>query len=289
MPTADGQALLRNNRPLLAYIAGKPARFTSKDHNFQPGETVEKQLIVINNSRETVTCECDWSLELGPGAPGSADRKSVSVATGQQERIPLRFAIAPGGWAGDLLFESARTFSSGEIQEDSFAVHVLPGTPAPRVAGKIALFDPAGETGELLSSLGVDCQRIDAGTDLDGYDILVVGKRALNSGGAAPSFERVPGGLKVIVFEQTADALEKRLGFRVQEYGLRQVFPRVVDHPVLSGIGTENLRDWRGAATVLSPSCVMSCVPVTARRSFGVASGCRTSGGAATTETSHRY
>ena len=40
----------------LAYIAGKPAAFTSKDHNFYPGETVEKQIIVINNSRETVTC-----------------------------------------------------------------------------------------------------------------------------------------------------------------------------------------------------------------------------------------
>ena len=50
--TADGQALLRNNRPLLAYIAGKPAQFTSKDHNSRPGETVAKQLIVLNNSRE---------------------------------------------------------------------------------------------------------------------------------------------------------------------------------------------------------------------------------------------
>ena len=43
IPTADGQAILRNNQPLLAYIAGKPAAFTSKDHNFYPGETVEKQ------------------------------------------------------------------------------------------------------------------------------------------------------------------------------------------------------------------------------------------------------
>ena len=32
-------------------------------------------------------------------------------------------------------------------------------------------------------------------------------------------------GLKVVVFEQTADVLEKRLGFRVAEYGLRCVFP----------------------------------------------------------------
>ena len=30
---------LRNNRPLLAYIGGKPRSFTSKDHNFRPGET----------------------------------------------------------------------------------------------------------------------------------------------------------------------------------------------------------------------------------------------------------
>ena len=49
-PTADGQAILRNNKPLLAYIGGRP-EFTSKDHNFFPGETVEKQIVVINNSR----------------------------------------------------------------------------------------------------------------------------------------------------------------------------------------------------------------------------------------------
>ena len=36
-PRPAAQALLRNNLPLLAYIGGKPARFTSKDHNFLPG------------------------------------------------------------------------------------------------------------------------------------------------------------------------------------------------------------------------------------------------------------
>ncbi len=51
--TEAAQALIRNNQPLLAYIAGKPARFTSKDHIFRPGDIVEKQIVVINNSRET--------------------------------------------------------------------------------------------------------------------------------------------------------------------------------------------------------------------------------------------
>ena len=47
--------------------------------------------------------------------------------------------------------------------------------------------------------------------------------------------------------------LEKRLGFRVAEYGLRQVFPRVPDHPLLRGLDVESLRDWRGEATILPP------------------------------------
>ena len=38
------------------------------------------------------------------------------------------------------------------------------------------------------------------------------------------------------LFEQTAEVLEKRLGFRVVVRGLRRVFPRVPDHPVLAGI-----------------------------------------------------
>jgi beta-galactosidase len=258
--TADGLALIRNNRPLLAYVAGKPARFTSKDHVFQPGETIEKQFVVLNNSRQTVTCECDWSLEQSNAAAAAAPighsttgRKKVTVLTGQQDRIPLKFEL-PRSLAGGTFQLTARAaFSTGETQEDSFAITVLPVRESPRVDAQIALFDPEGATGTLLSRLGIGCQPVDSGADLAGYDILIVGKSALKLDRAAPSIDRVRRGLKVIVFEQRAQVLEKRLGFRVQEYGLRQVFPRVADHPILSGIAVEHLRDWRGDATILSP------------------------------------
>ncbi|HZJ16722.1 MAG TPA: glycoside hydrolase family 2 TIM barrel-domain containing protein, partial [Chthoniobacteraceae bacterium] len=95
--TPAAQALLRNNGPLLAYLAGKAAAFTSKDHTFFPGETVEKQIIVINNSRETVTCDNGWSLALPQAVTGN---RQITVATGQQGRIELRFdlpaTLAPG-------------------------------------------------------------------------------------------------------------------------------------------------------------------------------------------------
>jgi hypothetical protein len=248
--TPAAQSLLRNNRPLLSYIAGKPAAFTSKDHTFFPGETVEKQIIVINNSRETVECENEWSLALPQAASG---RKKVTVPTGQQERIPLRFDLPPKLAPGSYELTATSKFSNGETQRDTFSIDVLPHPAASSLTAKAALFDPKGETTELLSKLGIRSQSVDAGADLSGYDVLIVGKSALTPDGAAPDINRVRDGLKVVIFEQTSDVLEKRFGFRVEEYGLRQVFPRVPDHPLLAGISAEQLRDWRGDATILSP------------------------------------
>src|SRR5262249_28053640 len=142
---------------------------------------------------------------------------------------------------------------NGETQKDSFTINVLPRPPAPTRGAKIALLDPKGETAKVLTGLNVRFRRVDAATDLSGYDVLIVGKEALTSGGRGPDVGRVRDGLKVVVFEQTAKVLEERFGFRVAEYGLRQVFRRVPDHPLLAGLGADHLRDWRGEATLLPP------------------------------------
>ena len=244
------KAMYRNNMPLLAYVAGKPERFTTKDHNFLPGETCRKQLIIINNSRETVECDCSWSLGL-PQPQG--DTRNLTIETGQQERIPLEFALPADLKPGTYDLTATVKFSSGETQSDVFQIHVLAPTGAVEPRTRIALFDPKGETAKLLKDMGVECAPVGADANLKDYEMLIVGKAALTLDGPAPDIGRVRDGLKVIMFEQTADVLEKRFGFRVQEYGLRRVFERVPDHPLLAGLGTENLRDWRGQATIMPP------------------------------------
>ena len=249
--TPAAEALLRNNRPLLGWIAGKPAAFTSKDHVFNAGESVEKQIVVINNSREPVTCDCEWTLSLPQPATGA---KRVAVATGQQERIPLRFELPQALKAGRYELRASFKFSSGVTQADVFFIDVL--EPAAQssfaaLSATTALFDPKGETRALLERAGIRIPVADDAIALAGRDLLIVGKGALTLAGPALDLRRVRDGLKVLVFEQTSEALERRLGFRVQEYGLRQVFARIPDHPALAGLDAEHLRDWRGEATIL--------------------------------------
>jgi beta-galactosidase len=248
--TEASRALMRNNQPLLAYVGGKAEVFTSKDHNFLPGETVEKQLIVINNSRETVTCDCAWLLGL-PDAVGGT--KTFALPTGEQERLPLTFALPENLAPGQYAITATVKFSNGETQEDTFSINVLPRPRTLPAGGRVALFDAKGETARLLDALGVQYEAVDANADLSAYDTLIVGKGALTPDGAAPDVARVRDGLKVIVFEQTVDVLEKRFGFRQAEYGLRQIFKRVPDHPILDGLTEDELRDWRGEATILPP------------------------------------
>ncbi|HLK61201.1 MAG TPA: hypothetical protein VKU00_31860, partial [Chthonomonadaceae bacterium] len=252
-PTVIAQALIRNNGSLLAYIGGKPDRFTSKDHNFQPGETVEKQLILINNSRRSVECECSWTSNLPQSASGS---QKVSLSTGEQARIPLRFSLDPllvqvGSRPGRYELTATVRFSTGETQSDTFPIHILPSFLQRHTIANIALFDPNGETARLLDGMGVHYHSVEANADLAPYDVLIVGKGALTLAGPGPDIRRVREGLKVVMMEQTAEVLEQRFGFRVAEYGLRQVFRRSADHPVLAGLDTEHLRDWRGEATLL--------------------------------------
>ena len=250
VPTKAGEALMRNNRPLLAYIAGKPPHFTTKEHNFLAGQTVEKQIIVINDSRTAAACDCSWSLDLPQAVSGS---KALSIAPGQQERIPLSFALPADLKPGVYQIALSARFGTGETQDDTFTVHVLDPARPIKATAKTALFDPKGETAKLITQMGIRFEPVDAHADLAGYDLLIVGKAALSVDGPAPDISRVRQGLKVILFEQTANVLEKRLGFRVEEYGLRQVFARVPDHPLLAGLADENLRDWSGAATILPP------------------------------------
>ncbi len=251
VPTVAAKALIANNGPVLAYLAGKPAAFTSKDHIFRPGETIEKQLVIINNSRSRLSGACEWSFKGPGGAAGTAD---FSIITGQQKRHLISFQLPSASAPGTYELTALVKFGTGEVQTDTFKIRIVGNPVAVAQPGRVAVFDPKGQTTTLLSQVGLNSEPVQAESDLSKYDLLIIGKAALTVTGPGPDISRVNRGLKVLVFEQAAEVLEKRLGFRVQEYGLRQVYPRVPDHPALGGMTAPQFQDWRGESTLLPRS-----------------------------------
>ncbi|MCS7238305.1 MAG: carbohydrate binding domain-containing protein [Thermoguttaceae bacterium] len=250
-PTPAAEVLLRDNQPLLAYLAGEPGAFTSKAHNYYPGEVVRKQIVFVNNSRETVSVRYRWGVTL-PGNPSGEG--TLTIPTGEVIFVPIEAKIPEDLEPGRRLFRLEGRWSTGEVLTDELAFDVLARPPAVTFSRRLAVYDPVGETAAMLRTLGLSFTLVPAdATEWPEADVLVIGKKALSLENRLPSLERVRQGLDVVVFEQTTAVLERRLGFRVAEYGLRQVFALATDHPVLAGLQAEHLADWRGEATLLPP------------------------------------
>ena len=245
-PTSLGRTFLRWNMPLCAYLGGGPKRFTEKGHNFTAGETVRKQLVILNDTRRDAKCNWSWKLDGGKAVAGS-----TTVAAGGKAFVPVEVKLPSQIAGGEHTLAATFRFADGTVQEDSLKLNVL--TPAAKpAAAKIALYDPQGLTARTLDRLGVKYVKIAADAKPTGYDLLIIGREALTADGPAPDLSAVPQGLRVLVFEQTYDTLTRRLGFRANVHGMRQAYVRTT-HPALAGLSDNNLRDWRGAASLVEP------------------------------------
>ena len=248
-PSSVGRSFLRWNMPLLAYIGGGPKRFTDKGHNFTPGETARKQLVIVNDTRRERTCSYEWRWSSKRG------RGNVTVQPGGKTFVPAAIPIPNDAPSGRCTLSAVFKFDNGDVQKDSIDLHVVPKARRAGVSSRIALYDPKGMTAKLLDGLGVKYARAEANASLRAFDILVIGREALSNGIGLPGIARMREGLKVLVFEQTADVLANRLGFRVNVHGMRAAFARAASHPALTeaGLRDDHLHDWRGAATLVPP------------------------------------
>jgi len=247
--TVLGRSFKRWNSPLLGYLGGGPERFTEKGHNFLQGEKIRKQLVVLNDSRHDITCKWSWECAIGK----EDDSGKIKVKPGGRMLVPLTISVPKQQHPGEYILKASFDFGNNVVQEDSLIVNVMPREEKSSVASNIALYDPKGESTLLLESLGVGFRKVGLDANLDEFKVLVVGRSALTPDGAITFLDRVRQGLKVLVLEQTDEVLTKKFGFRINIHGERIAFMRAPGHPALAGINDSLLRDWRGAATMVSP------------------------------------
>jgi len=257
----SGEALIENNQATLAWICGSGGlpnpgvpgserSFTAKDHNFIAGHAIEKQIAVLNDTRCSQKYSIRWEATIAGQQVGSGTKEGT-IDLAQTQFVPIQFD-APAQIDGKKV--DGRITMSTEIGEakhhDSFDFRLF--APPASLSGDIAVYDPAGQTTDLLRRLGCTTHEWDQRT---AEPLIVIGRSALM---ARPVLLReiepfVRHGAKVLVFVQDPEFMRNRLGLRVAWHMSRRVFPVSTSHPVVTGLDASDLSDWAGSSTLLEP------------------------------------
>ena len=235
--TFTGQAASDAFQMQLGWIAGKPGDFTSKNAWYLPGETVEKSLVILNDTRRKLTTLCRWNV---PEWNLSGEMKTVTEPGGRSD-LPLTFRIPEDAAGTKAVIHASFAYSNGRAGKDSFELRIGRRRSAD-LKREVFLFDPEGTAAPLLRKLNVKFRKLETGKSPKS-GILVLGRDSLKQ---APSDleKMVRSGVRLLLMEQPYERLLE-LGIRGNVHGFREVFPL---HPAFAG---KPLKNWRGASTNL--------------------------------------
>ena len=252
-----GEAFARWNAPECAFIGGDGV-FTDKRHLYRPGETVRKTLVILNDRRVPATVlYCAWFTPARAKDATLVAEGAIEVPAGGRRDVPVSFVLPEDADGGKLTagFNYYGFYGLTAAQTDAFAVRAVRPPKRGDPPEKLLLYDPKGLTKATFDRLGIDYEETDLSKPLPPRARLVVGRESLTPAlyrrRLLQVFDTFTFG-RVLVFEQTAETLSA-IGFRVQEHGLRQVFPRYRSEFLPGLDDPELLRDWAGESTLLPP------------------------------------
>jgi beta-galactosidase len=234
-------ALKENNGPTLAWIAGQPRAYAAKDHHFRSGQKIEKQIVLINDTRQPQHFTATWTAAVGEKEVGR-DTKQGSLAVSETRFIPIQ-VIAPSEETGGQITLTATI--GGTTHRDTFAFRVF-GEDRP---GKreIAAIDPDGTARKMLADLGYTARAWNGAA----ASLVVIGRNALKEDPAAAARleAHVRAGGRAVICAQDPQWMARALGWRMCPQVSRRVFP--MNSPVTRGIDADDLRDWTGSSALI--------------------------------------
>lgn len=246
LPAAE--ALSAQNQPTLAWLSGPPDHWTGKGHHFREGEAVEKSLVLINDSRRVQSFHAHWKWRTGERVLDSGHHEG-QLRVGEILKHPVSLS-APGVNRKTDLVLGAEVNLGGNNHRDEFALRVWPKDRRPN-AGDLTLLDPVGRTAAMLG-------RAADAPDSPRQPLVVIGREALSSGrlgtGVLAELEQqVAEGGTLLVMAQTPEWMTRWWGFRISRHVARRAWPVRHQHPLWEGLDECDLRDWRGAGTLVDP------------------------------------
>ncbi|MEC4806903.1 MAG: hypothetical protein SAJ12_08925 [Jaaginema sp. PMC 1079.18] len=241
------KALIANDSPTLAWIGGSKTAFVEKDHNYLAGDNLEKQAILINDTRSPQNYELTWQVEVAGNVIASG-QESGTINISQRLFFPITTSLPQVSNKTDGKV-SLKARIANTSHQDNFAFRIFNSTPT---LASVTLFDPVGKTHQMLQQLGYEINNFNSNTSQT--DLVIIGREVLSSNHKLP-FELetyLRNGGRILIETQNRDWLETKWGFRVAQHLSRRVFPVDSQHPIMQGLDATDLRDWRGESTLIS-------------------------------------
>jgi beta-galactosidase len=239
--------LKENNGPTLAWIAGPAGAYTAKDHHFNSGETIEKQIVLINDTRQPQLFRATWNAAVDGKEVGRGTEQG-SLAVSETRFIPIQ-VVAPSEEAdGKVDGQITLTATIGvSTHRNSFAFRVF-GEDLPD-SSQIAVLDPDGMTSKMLVNLGYTTGAWNG----EAVPLVVVGRNGLKEDPtvAAGLETYVRDGGRAVICAQDPQWMAQALGWRVCPQISRRVFP--MNSPITRALDADDLRDWTGSSTLIEP------------------------------------
>jgi beta-galactosidase len=237
--------LKENNGPTLAWIAGPAGAYTAKDHHFRCGQEIQKQMVLLNDTRQPQPFTAAWTAAVGGKEVGRGTERGT-LAVSEIRFLPIQ-VVAPseeaGGEADGRIALSAAIGQT--THRDTFAFQVF-GEDRPG-EGEIAVDDPDGTAGKMLAHLGYTTRVWNGAAAA----LVVVGRNALKEDPAAAARLEayVRAGGRAVICAQDPQWMAAALGWRVCPQVSRRVFPII--SPLTRGIDADDLHDWTGSSTLI--------------------------------------
>jgi len=251
-PTPVMRALQRYFGDLDFYVAGPADDTPSKDHAYYSGETIRKQIVLINDRTQALASRLRWDLLDAADQAVAGGDLEAQFQPGTPVFLPL--TVTPPAVEARRAFTLRLRAAALPDREDRVALQVFPRPTPPGTRGRIVLHDPPGDTRRLLQKAGwTTLPNLDARTDLGQVDLLVVGRRAFDAAFLALAqqtrlAEALEQGLNLLVFEQTVPEV---LGLRLCERSERNAYIAAAGHPLLAGLDEADFADLRGASDLI--------------------------------------
>ena len=256
------------------HTAWQPVAVLCRQWNtsFGPGQQVERQLKVFNNTSRSEPITATWEVQFG-GRRVAGGATELKLAPGSDAEWPVSFTVpaltAPA--TGTLILTASRAGS--EIFRDQRALRVLVPANVPKptlTAGELAVFDPKGGVLAFLTGRGIAHTATRSIDDLPpGAKVLVIGPDAIPAEQASNPrwYSRAIAGLKVLVLDQRhplcyralpadlepLDAkptvwaqMQAKAAGREPELRGRYGFAEDLNHPALAGLVQADLFTWGG-------------------------------------------